>query len=172
MSEIISLEFRKATQNDIPEIWKILQESIERRRIDGSTQWQDGYPNLSTVENDVANGYNYVLISDNKIAVTGAIILNDEPTYENIDGSWLTNEDFLVIHRIGVSGEFAGKGFAQTFLRMAESVALKNKIYSIKIDTNFDNLAMLKILEKLGYTYCGEIQVRDGKRKAFEKVLS
>ena len=30
---------------------------------------------------------------------------------------------------------------------------------------------MLKILEKLGYTYCGEIVVRGTPRKAFEKLL-
>lgn len=172
MSEVKSLNFRKATQNDIPEIWKILQQSIERRKNDGSTQWQDGYPNLSTVENDVEKGYNYILTLENKIIATAALIFNDEPTYDVIDGAWLTNGDFLVVHRVGVSDEVAGKGFATKFFHILEDFAKENEIYSIKVDTNFDNLAMLKILEKLGYTYCGEIQVRDGVRKAFEKVLN
>ena len=52
-----------------------------------------------------------------------------------------------------------------------EEIALKNNIISIKVDTNFDNIAMLKIFEKLGYTYCGEVQLRAGIRKAFEKVI-
>ncbi len=167
-----NLLFRQAIENDKEAIWKILQQSIERRRIDGSTQWQDGYPNLSTVENDIQNGNNYVLIEDEKIIATAAIIFNHEPTYDVIDGAWLTNGDFLVVHRIGVSDEVAGKGFATKFLLLMEDFAKESQIYSIKIDTNFDNLPMLKILEKLGYTYCGEIQVRDGKRKAFEKLLS
>ena len=41
---------------------------------------------------------------------------------------------------------------------------LKNKIGADwfvnrqqKVDTNFDNAAMLHILKKLGYTYCGEV---------------
>ena len=166
------LQFRKAEKPDTGTIWEILQESIERRRIDGSRQWQDGYPNLSTVENDIQNGHNYVLTLNEKIIATAALIFNDEPTYEVIDGAWLTNGDFLVVHRVGVSDEVAGKGYATKFLELMEDFAKENQVYSIKIDTNFDNPAMLKILEKLGYVYCGEIQVRDGARKAFEKVLN
>lgn len=167
-----NLSFRKATPKDKLKIWKILEQSIERRRIDGSTQWQDGYPNLSTVENDIEKGYNYVLTLDDKIVLTAALIFNNEPTYDVIDGAWLTNGDFLVVHRVGVSDEVAGKGFATKFFQIFEKFAKENEVYSIKIDTNFDNLAMLRILEKLDYTYCGEIQVRDGARKAFEKVLN
>ena len=40
-----------------------------------------------------------------------------------------------------------------------------------KLDTNFDNAPMLKILDKLGYTYCGEVFFRGSARKAFEKIL-
>lgn len=165
------LKFRKADSKDKTDIWEILQQSIERRRADGSTQWQGGYPNPGTVENDIQKGYNYVLTMNDKIIATAALIFNNEPTYDVIDGAWLTHDDFLVVHRVGVSDEVAGKGYATKFFRFFEDFARENKTYSIKVDTNFDNLPMLKILKKLGYTYCGEIQVRDGARKAFEKVL-
>lgn len=166
-----NLVFRKADEKDIHGIWEILQQAIERRKKDGSSQWQDGYPNLSTVENDVTKGQNYVLVWDEKIIATAALIFNNEPTYEVIDGAWLTHGDFLVVHRVGVSDEVAGKGFAQKFFLILEGFAKENNVYSIKVDTNFDNIPMLKIMEKLNYTYCGEVQVRDGSRKAFEKVL-
>ncbi|MFJ1442200.1 hypothetical protein ACILFQ_09880 [Capnocytophaga canimorsus] len=42
---------------------------------------------------------------------------------------------------------------------------------SIKIDTNFDNYAMLKVLEKAKYTYCGTVYFRGTPRMAFEKLL-
>ena len=171
MTGLPHLSFRKATKEDILAIWKILQQAIERRKKDGSAQWQDGYPNLSTVEDDVARGQNYVLTQNGKIIVTTAVIFNNEPTYDVIDGAWLTHGDFMVVHRVGVSDEVAGKGFVQRLFTVLEDFARENKVFSIKIDTNFDNIPMLKILEKLGYTYCGEIQVRDGARKAFEKVL-
>ena len=167
-----NIQFRKATTKDKDQIWKILQQSIERRRIDGSSQWQDGYPNLSSVENDLEKGNNFVLVLEEKIIATAALIFNDEPTYDVIEGSWLTDGDFMVVHRVGVSDQVAGKGFATKFLELMEDFAKENQVYSIKIDTNFDNLAMLKILQKLGYTYCGEVQVRNSPRKAFEKVLN
>lgn len=36
---------------------------------------------------------------------------------------------------------------------------------------NFDNASMLHLLKKLGYTYCGEVYLAGGVRKAFEKLL-
>ena len=48
------LTFRKAQQKDSNKIWTILQQAIERRKLDGSTQWQDGYPNEETIEKDIS----------------------------------------------------------------------------------------------------------------------
>ncbi len=55
------IKLRKAEIEDRDIIWGILQQSIERRKQDGSTQWQNGYPNLGTVESDIAKGFGYVL---------------------------------------------------------------------------------------------------------------
>ena len=41
--------------------------------------------------------------------------------------------------------------------------------FSIKVDTNFDNLAMLHILEKLDYQYCGEVYFREVPEKPSRK---
>lgn len=167
-----NLVFRKAEINDITPIWAILQQSINRRKKDGSTQWQDGYPNLETVKTDVEKDQNYVLIQDDKIIATAALIFNYEPAYDEIEGKWLSDGEFLVVHRVGVSDEVAGKGFAKKLFMILEDFAKENDIFSIKVDTNFDNVPMLKILEKLGYTYCGEVYFRGSARKAFEKLLT
>ena len=52
---------------------------------------------------------------------------------------------------------------------LAEINALK--IFSIRVDTNYDNIPMLKLLAALEYQYCGEVYFRGSARKAFEKVL-
>lgn len=171
MQNIPNLSFRKADKNDIPFIWQILQQCIVRRKTDGSTQWQDGYPNLQSVEKDVELSQAYVLISDNQIIGTAALIVDYEPTYENINGKWLTDGNFLVVHRVGVSDAVLGKGLSVDIFKYAEEIAKSKNLNSIRVDTHKDNFAMLRILEKLEYSYCGEIQVRDGKRNAFEKLL-
>lgn len=168
----MNYSFRKATSKDIPQIWKILQGAIERRKNDGSQQWQDGYPNEDSVRNDIQKSAGYVLAApDESIIGYTAILINDEPAYDKLDGNWLSNGDFVVVHRLAVSGDYLGQGFAQEIMRHTEDIAKQHNIYSVKVDTNFDNLGMLRVFEKLGYNYCGEVMLRGGMRKAFEKVL-
>jgi GNAT superfamily N-acetyltransferase len=100
-----------------------------------------------------------------------AVLVNDEPEYAKIKGNWLTNDDFVVFHRVAISEQYLGKGLAKKILGFIEEFALSNKIYSIKADTNYDNTAMMKIFEKLGYTICGEVYFRGSPRKAFQKLL-
>lgn len=166
-----SYTFRKATVADQDSIWQILQQAIERRRKDGSRQWQDGYPNNDSVVSDVENEYGYVIEIDGHIAAYAALIFDVESAYKNIEGKWLSLGDYLVLHRVAVSDDFAGKGLAKLIFSEAEKLARSRNIHSVKVDTNFDNAAMLAILEKSGYTYCGEVLLRGNPRKAFEKLL-
>lgn len=168
---LINPFLRKANFQDVDEIWEILKDAIERRRLEGSEQWQNGYPNLQTIKSDIEKNNAYVLVGDEGIMGYAALIANHEPAYENIQGEWLSDGDFLVVHRVAISEKIIGKGMAKKLFLLIEDIAKEMKIFSIKVDTNFDNLAMLAILDKLGYTYCGEVFLAGGKRKAFEKVL-
>ncbi|MBU2998042.1 GNAT family N-acetyltransferase [Cellulophaga baltica] len=169
----MNYHFRKATVSEIPQIWEILKQAIQRRKEDGSNQWQDGYPNLAIVTNDVEKEVGYVLCDDNGTIIGYSVLLvNDEPEYEKIEGEWLTNEDFVVFHRVAISEDYLGRGFAKKIFKYIEDFALTRKIYSLKVDTNFDNAPMLNIFDKLGYTYCGEVYFRGSPRKAYEKKLS
>lgn len=164
--------FRQAQQTDAPQIWEILEHAIQRRKEDGSNQWQDGYPNPSVISTDIEKGNGYVLTDGNTIVGYCAILINDEPAYADIKGQWLTTEDFVVYHRVALSENYLGKGLAQKMLLHIEDFARQHNIYSVKADTNFDNPGMLNIFKKLGYTYCGEVIFRGTPRKAFEKVLA
>ncbi|SDH89532.1 Acetyltransferase (GNAT) family protein [Chryseobacterium taeanense] len=165
------IKMRKAETEDRDIIWNILQQAIERRRKDGSMQWQEGYPNLNTVEKDIENGFGYVMTVNGEIAVYAALILNDEPAYDNIDGAWLSNGEFVVVHRVAVDEKFAGQGMVKKLFDHIEDFTRSHGIRSVKVDTNFDNIAMLKILESKSYTYCGEVFLAGGMRKAFEKII-
>lgn len=164
--------FRKARLEERSDIWDILEAAIQRRKEDGSDQWQDGYPNPTVIRNDIAKGVGYVLVNGDEILGYCAVLINDEPEYANIRGEWLTNGDFVVMHRVAISEKHLGKGLAQKMFDQIEAYALENNIYSIKGDTNFDNAAMIRIFEKAGYRYCGEVTFRGTPRKAFEKVLN
>ena len=167
----MSYSFRKATLNETPQIWEILKYAIARRKRDGSDQWQNGYHNVTSIEEDIAKDTAYVLTDGDTIVGYCAVLVDDEPEYANIKGKWLTNGDFVVYHRVAISEKYLGKGLAQKMLGYIKDIAIAKNIKSIKADTNFDNIGMLRIFEKLGYSYCGEVTFRGLARKAFEKVL-
>ena len=164
-------QFRKAITQEIPQIWAIIQKAIQRRKADGSKQWQDGYPNEESIQKDVENEVGFVLTDGENMIGYSAVLINDEPEYANIEGKWLTDGDFMVYHRVAIAEEYLGKGFAKMMIENIHQYAIENSIYSIRADTNFDNHAMLKIFNDLGYNYCGEVYFRGSARRAFEKML-
>lgn len=169
----MTYEFREANLSDVESVWLILQQAIVRRRLDGSDQWQDGYPNPEVIERDILQKYGYVMVVNGEVIAYSAMMVNNEPAYDKINGQWFTeNTDFLVLHRIAVADSCLGKGIAKEIFKKAEQFASSHHIQSIRVDTNFDNFPMLHVLEKLGYVYCGEVILRGGSRKGFEKVLS
>jgi GNAT superfamily N-acetyltransferase len=163
--------FRKANVDEQSQIWDILEQAILRRKRDGSNQWQDGYPNEEVIRQDIEKEAAYVLIKGETIVGYSAVLVNNEPAYADIEGKWLTNTDFVAVHRIAVSEDYLGKGLAKKILGSIEEFARNNNIFSIKADTNFDNGAMISVFEKSGYVYCGEVYFRGNSRKAYEKVL-
>lgn len=165
------MKLRRADVSEVHMIWEIIQQAIEQRRRDGSEQWQNGYPNEQTIRDDIASGNGYVITENNTIIAYAAIIFDIEPAYTNIIGKWLTNGDYVVVHRVATSNAVKGRGVATELFKMIEDLATEHKVTSIKVDTNFDNVPMLKILERLDYTYCGEVYFSGSPRRAYEKVL-
>ena len=163
--------FRTAKYSEASQIWQILKDAIKRRKKDGSNQWQDGYPNIEVVKSDIENKIGFVLTQNDTIIGYTAVIINDEPDYINIEGRWLSDQDFVVYHRVAISEEFLAKGMAKKMIKLIEQYALSKNIYSLKADTNHDNIPMMKIFEKLGYSFCGIVYIRKSPRRAYEKVL-
>lgn len=167
-------EVRLASSDDIERIYAIIRQAQHKRKEEGSDQWQDGYPNVQTITDDVEKGYGYVLEVDDQIIGYVAVIFDGDPAYPNIEGQWLTEDrDYTVIHRLAVAQDVPYKGIGTTMMLAAESISTANGRYSIKVDTNHDNAPMLAVFEKLSYQYCGEVVLRgNARRKAFEKVLA
>jgi len=167
----MNYHFRKAEIGEIGEIWTILQQAIARRKNEGSNQWQDGYPNPEVVQNDIEKEHGYVLTEAENIIGYCAVVVNYEPEYSKIEGKWLTNSDFVVIHRLALSEKYLGKNLSKMMIEFVEEFAKSKDIYSIKVDTNHDNIPMLKIFEKSGFSFCGIVHFRGSPRRAYEKVL-
>ena len=164
--------FRKAALDDVDAIMEIVRDAQQSLGGRGIDQWQNGYPNREAIISDINKGVGVVTLMGETIAAYATIIVNGEPEYVNlVGGKWLSQGDYIVVHRICVRNSFVRKGLASAIMQYAIDFALGRNIHSFKIDTHVENQYMLNMLSKLGFTYCGEIHYEHGDRVAYEKVL-
>ena len=162
--------FRKATTDDIDQIKAMVRAASGRLGASGIDQWQRGYPNRSSIEQDVASGVGMVLCEGATIIAYGAVIFTGEPAYEGLTGGvWLTQGEYAVVHRLCVNEIFVGMGFSKHFMMAAEAMA-SERVKSIRIDTHPENKIMQGLIQRLGYTYCGDVVI-ESRRLAYEKIL-
>lgn len=166
------MQFRKAEKQDTERIWQIILQAKEQMRLRGSLQWQNGYPSVENIADDIEKGYGYVLCDDDNVVAYAAAVFDGEPAYETIDGKWLTDSPYVVVHRLAVAAEMKQRGIGALFMQETEALARSLNVQSFRVDTNFDNLYMQKILAKSGFTYCGEVMYAGNARMAYEKVLA
>lgn len=105
------------------------------------------------------------------VVAYGAVVFDGEPAYDAIEGAWLTDGEYVVLHRMAVADGEKGRGVATEFMRRVEAMACGRGTGSMRVDTNFDNRYMLRMLGRLGFVYCGKVRYRSGERLAFEKTL-
>ena len=170
------LIFRQAVPHEAPLIMQIIRQAQARMYAAGSRQWQDGYPAPGHISADIAAGRGYVLCrpgvkESHAIIAYGAVVFDGEPAYDELDGEWLTDGPYVLVHRIAVADGERGHGVGAEFLRRVEELARERGIGAFRIDTNFDNRPMLRLLERAEFTPCGKVVYRSGERLAFEKKI-
>lgn len=169
------MQLRLSNTEDIPAIMSIIHDAqayLAQQNID---QWQNGYPNIPRIEQDIALQESYVLLdAQQNIIATTVLSTRPEPTYTIIEGQWITPADTVygVIHRLAIKASQRKQGLATLIVEQCEQRLLQQSIYSLRIDTHEDNKGMQRLLTNRGYTYCGVIYLANGdKRLAFEKTL-
>jgi GNAT superfamily N-acetyltransferase len=115
----------------------------------------------------------YFVIKSNNIIVGGLAVLDYEADYEQLlEGKWLQDGPYLVIHRFAIFSSERGKGRASFALKQVEIMAKKRNINAIRVDTHEKNKPMINVLLKNGYLQIGVVLLGNFKRRlAFEKRL-
>lgn len=166
------MEFRRAVAEDLGEIMDIIRQAQDYFKNVGINQWQNNYPNAGVITADIKDNNAYVLADGDNIIGTVTVIFGREKSYNYIEGKWLSDLDYAVVHRIAVRAEYKGKGLASVMLRNIEQMCIEKGIHSIRVDTHEDNKSMQRLLMKNGFSYCGIVYLQDGsKRLAYEKLL-
>ena len=181
------LTIRPATVADLPALRPVFEAAKGIMRADGNlSQWSaPGFPDDSLLLRDIARGGGFVIESvipssgssvipssgssvipseaKESIVAYFALLPSPEPTYDVIDGAWLTDEPYGVIHRMASYPDV--HGIFSTVIDYAAT-----RYANLRIDTHRDNHIMQRLIGKHGFTYCGVIWLEDGtERLAYER---
>lgn len=149
-------DLRKATVKDIPAIMDLFAAIVQYMKAVNINQWDEEYPNLEIVTNDIANQHLYALMVKEQLA--GVMTLNkiQEPQYQTIN--WLTKEaNNLVIHRLAIHPKFHRQGLAKQLLAFSEQVATEKDCISIRLDAYSKNKGANQLYLTHDYQYVGDI---------------
>ncbi len=165
------MRIRHSTEHDVNRIMEIY--SFARRYMaehGNPNQWgPNNWPPEDLIHNDIKSGNSYVCLNDDGNVIGTFFFAHGqdiEPTYRVIaDGAWLDDSPYGVVHRI--AGDGSEKGIGAFCISWAFE-----QCGHLRIDTHGDNIAMQRLVEKLGFAYCGTIYVKQDNypRLAFEKT--
>ena len=170
---------RPATRGDLPAILSIYAAARKFMAETGNaSQWNDSYPPVSLVEEDLKKNQLYVIttdtvsqetVSDDFSPLSGtvhavfAFLPGEEPDYNVItDGHWFSDAPYRAVHRVASDGTI--RGVVSQCMDYC-----KSQCSHLRIDTHENNLVMQHQLEKNGFRRCGIIHIADGSpRIAYE----
>ena len=159
---------RQSTPEDLPEILRLIAAARAfMTEHDNPSQWLEGYPSAEQLSSDIALGHSYVCVAPEYAGLVGTFYfaVEEEPTYQRIEGRWLNDKPYGVIHRLASDGRVRGL--------FRECLAFASKHCSeIRVDTHKDNAPMRQLLVAESFVPCGTIYVADGSpRIAYQKSL-
>lgn len=158
------MKIRKTTQNDLPALLALYAGARRFMREQGNpNQWGSSRPEEATLLADIRAGVSYLCEQDGMLAAAFSFWVGEEPTYARIDGAWLDDAPYGVVHRIASARQVHGAG------RFCLEWCF-DRCGNLRIDTHEDNRPMQGLLSKLGFQHCGVIYLEDGApRLAFQK---
>ena len=145
---------RKAKKEDLPQLIEIYGHARAfMASVGNASQWGDGYPLPSQLEEDIGLERLYVVCDECNVPHGAfAFILGDDPSYGVIDGAWLNDRPYGTIHRL--AGDGAIPGLFKACLDFCLNISP-----NIRADTHHNNCIMQHLLEKNGFVRCGEVNL-------------
>lgn len=160
-----------AQKQNLDRIMELIEQAKQFLKDNGVDQWQSGYPDQACIERDITTQKGYLCVQEAEIVGYLCIDFDGEPAYDNLNGSWLSNKPYVVVHRMTFDNHVRGKGLATQAFALTEELARSRGICSFKIDTDNDNRIMKHLMQKNGFTYCGTICFDNSEKIAYEKLI-
>ncbi len=165
------MKLQIAKEENLELAMNMINAAKQHLKEQGIDQWQNGYPDEACIRRDIANRKGYFLSDGIQALGYLCIDFDGEPAYDELNGKWLSDGQYVVVHRLALSNQARGKGISSTAFQLVEQYAIEKGITAFRVDTDADNQKMQHILKKNGFTYCGTIWFDNSEKIAFEKIL-
>jgi len=149
---------RKARREDLAGIMSIYTRARDYMCANGNpTQWEDGWPSRQAVEKDLLLDRLYVFCAAGSDRPHGvfALVLDTEEAYSHIDGAWLNERPYGVIHRLASDGTV--HGIFEACVDFCKALCPE-----LRADTHANNRTMQHLLVKNGFVRCGVVDLGIG----------
>ena len=166
------MRIRKAKISDLGNIMIMYKSCVKGMIANGIDQWDDTYPDIETINQDLEKQNYYVVEEKGEIIGGINIDQNQDKTYLDID--WEDKSDsFLVVHRLGVKEEFWNKKIGKNLMLFTEKLVAEKGLRSIRLDTYSGNPKAMEFYIRLGYRELGSINLNPNKNEyyCFEKII-
>jgi len=166
------MRIRKAKISDLGNIMIMYKSCVKGMISNGIDQWDDTYPDIDTINQDLEKQNYYVVEEKGEIIGGINIDQNQDKTYLDID--WEDKSDsFLVVHRLGVKQDFWNKKIGKNLMLFTEKIVEEKGLKSIRLDTYSGNPKAMEFYRRLGYRELGSINLKPNKNEyyCFEKII-
>lgn len=165
------LTLRNITLEETSIAMEIINMAKNHLKEQGIDQWQTGYPDMECLQRDARNNKGYFAVNGNEILAYLCIDYDGEPAYNDLHGTWNTDENYVVVHRMAFSDKARGKNLSGEVFALVEDMSQKKDVTGFRVDTDEANKKMQHVLKKNGFVYTGTIWFDNSEKIAFDKTI-
>lgn len=167
---MVDFNIEIATLDDLNDVMKIYKDATRAMAQESIHQWDDEYPNRSTVAADIMDRCLYLCKLHGNTVCT--FVLNRRCNDKFNDIKWQFPEDsYFVMHRICVAAEKQHKGMGTCAMIKAEKILKDKGIESLRMAVYVGNTHAVKMCKRLGYRVSGTATLHGMECDLMEKKV-
>ncbi len=151
----------KVSMEMYPEVRLFYHSLIDALEGEYRPMWQkDIYPSPEDLKQAISEGTLYTGCENGQIAAAMVVNHKNNEAYKN--AKWetgLSQDEYLVIHMLGVHSKFARRGFAKEMVRFAMDLARSEHTKAVRLDVLKGNLPANRLYEGLGFYYVDTVDM-------------
>ena len=166
------MSIERADISDLDEIFAIYQTCVKKLDAEDILQWDEHYPSLTLLQQDIETGELFKYVVDSRIAASCVLTGKQDKEYETVKWQYADSK-VLVIKRLAVEPDLRNRRIATELMTFAEGYAAEDGYTTIRLECYASNQEALNFFANRGHQKAGEVFYprRILPFKCFEKKL-